>query len=662
MAAEHGQSTEIDLDRTDRLPILAGVTFDDDVEDDAVRLEFSATLPTPAQVTGSAEFIRGSSIDLPSLAESVRSVEERIARQNADYDALHRSYEKARDAESAANLRLSVLEGDLAGTRAALEAEQARMRDHEKIVAERNELAESQRARTEERARERESFQAEVRTLRDSLATRDATIVQVLHSLGERDTQLTAVQQDHARNLSALESRSQTSGQLESELAASRANAASLDLQLKAIRGELLTATAQLRHAESNLNSTRSELAAVKTQGESYLELLRTRDWRSGFDQNMFRDMDAKIGAADSGRDVLEAERDRLHSQVSQLQTQIAARDVSIDELRAHAATHATMFAQQSYELKQAAESLTDFRSRLTSSETERSRLAAELAASSQALAQAKTTASAEVQRMTEMQRAAERRVQAQTEQSADLEMNHAAQIVLLKNEHHAQLSELKTEVASREDEMNVLVAHLQQARRPVEVIEAEAKRLRDELAAKSAAFDELSEEVRTLRATLERTRGALEEREFLIRRLERSESNNANALGRIQTSMERLGSVVSLPSQSAVGPAADGDLLGELLRLEGDRQIAHKLARRTRIGRAPGCEMQIDSSSVSRHHALILAGPREAIIEDLNSTNGVIVNGRKVTRHLLRDGDLIIIGEIQFKYAASGAKTAVAG
>ena len=45
--------------------------------------------------------------------------------------------------------------------------------------------------------------------------------------------------------------------------------------------------------------------------------------------------------------------------------------------------------------------------------------------------------------------------------------------------------------------------------------------------------------------------------------------------------------------------------------------------------------------------------GTREAIIEDLNSTNGVIVNGRKVTRQVLNDGDILTIGEIQFRYVA---------
>jgi pSer/pThr/pTyr-binding forkhead associated (FHA) protein len=80
---------------------------------------------------------------------------------------------------------------------------------------------------------------------------------------------------------------------------------------------------------------------------------------------------------------------------------------------------------------------------------------------------------------------------------------------------------------------------------------------------------------------------------------------------------------------------------------------VTHVLSRRTRIGRAAGCELQIDSGSVSRHHALVVVGPRDAIIEDLNSTNGVLVNGRKVSRQTLGDGDAVTIGEVQFRYLA---------
>ena len=53
----------------------------------------------------------------------------------------------------------------------------------------------------------------------------------------------------------------------------------------------------------------------------------------------------------------------------------------------------------------------------------------------------------------------------------------------------------------------------------------------------------------------------------------------------------------------------------------------------------------------MSRHHALVVVGPHDTIIEDLNSTNGVFVNGRKVVRQLLADGDAVTIGESKFRY-----------
>src|SRR5580698_2078938 len=122
------------------------------------------------------------------------------------------------------------------------------------------------------------------------------------------------------------------------------------------------------------------------------------------------------------------------------------------------------------------------------------------------------------------------------------------------------------------------------------------------------------------------------------------SSRKNANVLGRLQTSIERLGGA---PTAAPAGPP---DYVAELVRIDCEQPIIFALGRRTRIGRAPGCELQIDSQSVSRNHAMILKGARELIVEDLNSTNGVMVNGRKVTRHLLADGDTLTVGEIQFR------------
>jgi chromosome segregation ATPase len=621
MAVENGQPQEIDLDKTDRLPILEGALFDEDVTDDAVRMD--RAVPPSAPLLTSApqsDFVRPSPIDLPSLAESVRTVEERIARQNAEYEALTRSHERARDAETAAVARAGTLERDLAATRAALEAEQIRSSEFEKSSMQRSAAIEAVRSKAEETARESERHQAEARSFRESLATRDATIVQVLHSLSERDAQLSALQSEHAKVLPVLEARAKSSTQLEDELSATRAQLTSVSAELKVSRQQTSALGAQAKRQESDIHATQAELALSKTQANSYLESLRTRDWRSNFHQNLFRDMDAQVGAADAGRKVLQTERDQVAARLATQEATISAHSATIEQLQSAAAAQAGSVAEQAKRLQEAGQQRAEWTAQLATLETDRTRLRTELADREQSLAQAQATADGAVQRLERIQ-----------------------------SEHAAKIAELEADAETREQEMTVLMAHLKEARRPIESIEVEVKRLKDELAIKSLGMTDLGEEADKLRAALERTRGQLEEREFLIRRLERSESNNANALGRIQTSMERLGSSVA-PGANA-SPATEWS--PELIRIDGDRSISHALGRRTRIGRAPGCELHIDSTSVSRHHALILAGTREAIIEDLNSTNGVILNGRKVTRQVLNDGDILTIGDIQFRYVA---------
>src|ERR1700734_3154994 len=188
MAKKQSQSPDTDLDKTDQLPILEGVTWDHDVEDDAVRMDHTAVLPSPPALAGGvSDFVRPSTVDLPSLAESVRSVEERIARQNAEFETLSRAYERARDVEAASVARATALAVDLAAARTALESEQNRSRELDRALTDRSGSIEAARSRIEETLRESERYQGESRTLRESLAARDTTIAQVLHSLGERD-------------------------------------------------------------------------------------------------------------------------------------------------------------------------------------------------------------------------------------------------------------------------------------------------------------------------------------------------------------------------------------------------------------------------------------------------------------------------------------------
>ncbi|MDP6993033.1 MAG: AAA family ATPase [Woeseiaceae bacterium] len=84
-----------------------------------------------------------------------------------------------------------------------------------------------------------------------------------------------------------------------------------------------------------------------------------------------------------------------------------------------------------------------------------------------------------------------------------------------------------------------------------------------------------------------------------------------------------------------------DGEPSGEYL-FEAGRVI---------IGRARDSEIHIDRKYVSRHHAQLVTSPEGCFVEDLNSTNGIQLNGTAVKKQLLNDGDTVSIDENEFIY-----------
>jgi hypothetical protein len=68
-------------------------------------------------------------------------------------------------------------------------------------------------------------------------------------------------------------------------------------------------------------------------------------------------------------------------------------------------------------------------------------------------------------------------------------------------------------------------------------------------------------------------------------------------------------------------------------------------------IGRTSECDIQIMANNVSRRHARISYSNEEYRIEDLESTNGIYVNGVKVERCVLRKHDVLEIGGIKILF-----------
>ena len=87
------------------------------------------------------------------------------------------------------------------------------------------------------------------------------------------------------------------------------------------------------------------------------------------------------------------------------------------------------------------------------------------------------------------------------------------------------------------------------------------------------------------------------------------------------------------------------------------------------RIGRDAGNDISLDDDAVSGRHVDIVVKPSRYLdglfdvwVKDLGSTNGTLVNGKRVKKHLLTHNDVLKVGTCEFKFvdenAAIGART----
>jgi pSer/pThr/pTyr-binding forkhead associated (FHA) protein len=70
-----------------------------------------------------------------------------------------------------------------------------------------------------------------------------------------------------------------------------------------------------------------------------------------------------------------------------------------------------------------------------------------------------------------------------------------------------------------------------------------------------------------------------------------------------------------------------------------------------THVGRGMTADMRLDDHTVSARHAIVVArGDRLRILDD-RSTNGTVVNGRRVDEAELHDGDVVVLGRVVLTY-----------
>jgi hypothetical protein len=74
-----------------------------------------------------------------------------------------------------------------------------------------------------------------------------------------------------------------------------------------------------------------------------------------------------------------------------------------------------------------------------------------------------------------------------------------------------------------------------------------------------------------------------------------------------------------------------------------------------TSVGRAPECDLRLDEAGMSRMHARLLPTEDGLLLEDIGSTNGSFINGKRVLRGDVRVGDEIGFDTLRFRLVAPG-------
>jgi len=80
----------------------------------------------------------------------------------------------------------------------------------------------------------------------------------------------------------------------------------------------------------------------------------------------------------------------------------------------------------------------------------------------------------------------------------------------------------------------------------------------------------------------------------------------------------------------------------------------------RLTIGRKPSNDIQIDNLAISGEHAAVVTILNDSFLEDLNSTNGTLVNGQSVKKYFLRNNDVVELGKYKLKYMTDMSAAAV--
>lgn len=594
-----------DLDRTDELPVLNLAAYE------------------AAQVADDADpLARTDTWDVEALQAQAPPDDEDIApdataRAPRSSKATSRGVDVSLDVDRVLN-RIAELETGIVAARTAQTEAESRCQS---LLAERN------------------SFEQRLLAVEASNArlSEHSTISQEL--VQRLEQQLREQSEQHGVRLAEIET-ARAADQL-----AARQDRAALERQVEQNTANNLSGT-QDQHARLKV-ALDEALALATMRAERIDELQRTLAEEEGVAYGLGRNLAAKL-----------VEHDILTSMMAQRNATIAALERERDDLgaqqqQATAKAHAEIerltqelqaSSAQHDELAAAAE-------RLAAKDAELASVAAQLAAAQSdnaTLWSELETQSNLVQAMQEELAAAHQ--QAATLQAARDELQQALE------ESQQQILQLEAALKDNAGLLNARNAELDAVRLELNQHVTATRSLEQSLHARDTLIETLRIEIRT----------AQEERTIQADELNKTCSRMQSMAQQILDADERIATLqcdlaVHIEALAAIRrdvehhgdhpgalPADRGQHLLQPLNHEGEAIVLNRKVMS--LGRTDDNDIRIDSKLISRHHARLLVGPNAVIVEDAGSTNGCFVNGQQVRRHVLRENDVLMLGDMKFR------------
>jgi chromosome segregation ATPase len=632
----------VDLDATDELPVLDTAAYEAELlsreSAEPADGRGSATESPPDAAQTAPIHPIANAAPIVADAEAMSAVERWIMEKTEELRAHHESLSLAQSERSAAVARAGALSRELAEKNAALET----VNDRERALAE---TLNSEQQAAQRRTVELDEARREVERLTQELAADRQQAGQQLSQVQARFGALEA-RERHAQQTIEEQKRSQTELTRRS--------------QQEALDRERLVA----------------EVKALQAQLANCLESLHSRESYRVIYESGLRELDAALAAAtartaaqESRANQLEGERQALerqlqdalrerqearHSHDAQISQRAAERDAGERQRSELESRLAEMTAKHG----DAATQLLKLESALT---TARQRAEADAAASSTAAERVRELESEIASRKIEMNEArveSERNrelladltaalVKSQTmlsDQSRVLEEREAASNTLAAS--HAEQTAIVAKLRREVEELATRLATPEAERR---ALEERLATLTQEIAERDSRLTRLESMNSELRASVGRLNTSLAEREAELQRATQIASMNAYALGRVQSSIDELGRTLTTREDGS-----SQTQVSVLTRVDNGQNHSVVLRGRTTIGRDRDNDLPLAMRSVSRHHAVLIPAFRTAFVQDLRSTNGVLVNQRRVRCARLEHGDMISFGEAQFRYTVT--------